>query len=51
VNCPDICPLTMHKLNKAMEKIKKMPEARFFDLKALFVSVDPDRDSNENIKK
>jgi len=41
----------MHKLNKAIEKIKKMPEARFFDLKALFVSVDPDRDSNENIKR
>ena len=51
VNCPDICPLTMHKLNRAIEKIKKMPEARFFDLKALFISVDPDRDTLSKIKK
>ena len=51
VNCPDICPLTMHKLNRALEKIKKMPEAKFFDLKALFVSVDPDRDNSQKIKK
>ena len=51
VNCPDICPLTMHKLNKAMEKIKKLPENSYFDIKALFISVDPDRDSNEKIKK
>ena len=51
VNCPDICPLTMHKLNKAMEKIKKLPENSYFDIKALFISVDPERDSNEKIKK
>lgn len=51
MNCPDICPLTMHKLNRAVEKIKKMPEARFFDLKSVFVSVDPDRDSYEKIKR
>ena len=41
----------MHKLNKAMEKIKKLPENSYFDIKALFISVDPDRDSNEKIKK
>ncbi len=41
----------MHKLNRALEKIKKMPESKFFDLKAVFVSVDPDRDSLQKIKK
>ena len=51
VNCPDICPLTMHKMNRALEKIKKLPEAKFFDLKALFISCDPDRDSPEKIKR
>lgn len=50
VNCPDICPLTMHKLNKAIEKIKKMNESAYFDLKAVFVSVDPDRDNVDKIK-
>ena len=28
-----------------------MPESRYFDLKALFVSVDPDRDTSEKIEK
>lgn len=50
VYCPDICPLIMHKLNKAIEKIKKMNESSYFDLKAIFVSVDPDRDNTEKIK-
>lgn len=40
----------MHKLNKAIERIKKLPESGYFDLKAVFVSVDPDRDSKEKIK-
>jgi cytochrome oxidase Cu insertion factor (SCO1/SenC/PrrC family) len=43
--------MTLHKLNKAIEKIKKMPEARFFNLKALFISVDPDRDNSKKIKE
>ena len=28
-----------------------MPESRYFELKALFVSVDPDRDTSEKIEK
>ncbi len=50
-NCPDICPMSMHKLSKALERIKKMPEARFIKLKNVFVSVDPDRDSPQKIKE
>lgn len=38
-------------MNRALEKIKKLPEAKFFDLKALFISCDPDRDSPEKIKR
>ena len=49
--CPDICPQSMNKLAKALKLIKKSPEAQFFDLKLVFVSVDPDRDSNQNIEK
>lgn len=48
-NCPDICPNSLHKLAKAIDKVKKMPEAKYFDLKSVFVSVDPDRDTPERI--
>lgn len=50
-NCPDICPLTLHKLSKALTRMEKMPEKKYFDLKCLFVSVDPDRDTPEKIKR
>ena len=49
--CPDICPQSMNKLAKAYELVKKSSESQYFDLKLVFVSVDPDRDSNEKIKK
>lgn len=50
-NCPDICPLTLHKLSRAMIRIESMPESKYFDLKCVFVSVDPDRDNSEKIKR
>jgi protein SCO1/2 len=37
------------KLSKAVEKVKKTKEGKFYDLKTVFVSVDPDRDTNEKI--
>ncbi len=50
-NCPDICPISLQKLSKALEYIKKMPEAKYMKLKTIFVSVDPDRDSPERMQK
>ena len=50
-NCPDICPLSLHKLANAVNHIKAMPEKEYFDLKTLFISVDPDRDSPQKIEK
>lgn len=44
-HCPDICPNSLTKLSKAVAKVKKSKEANFFDLKTIFVSVDPDRDT------
>jgi cytochrome oxidase Cu insertion factor (SCO1/SenC/PrrC family) len=44
-HCPDICPNSLTKLAKAVAKVKKTKEANFFDLKTVFISVDPDRDS------
>lgn len=49
--CPDICPQSLQKLTKAFDQIKKMKEGAYFDLKLVFVSVDPDRDSPETIQK
>ncbi len=50
-NCPDICPLSLHKLANAVRHVNSTPEKAYFDLKTLFVSVDPDRDSSEKIEK
>jgi protein SCO1/2 len=49
--CPDVCPQSLHKLSKALEVIRKSPEKKYFDLETVFVSVDPDRDSKEDIEK
>jgi protein SCO1/2 len=50
-NCPDICPASMNKLSKAYDAIKAKSSSQYFDLKLVFVSVDPERDSPERIKK
>lgn len=50
-NCPDVCPQSLHKVSKALELIRKMPESKYVKLKTVFVSVDPDRDDSERIKR
>lgn len=39
------------KLAKALQKVKKTSQAKYFDLESVFVSVDPDRDSPQKIDK
>ena len=34
-----------------MNQVKESKEYQYFDLEAIFVSVDPDRDSNERIEE
>lgn len=41
-NCPDVCPLTMN--NIAVAK-KQLPKAEQDDLRVVFVTTDPDRDT------
>jgi len=36
---------------KALEKVRSSKEYKYFDLDAIFVSVDPDRDTNERIEE
>lgn len=46
-SCPDICPTTLQKLTRV---VGELPESARKDVKILFVSVDPERDTPERIK-
>ena len=45
-NCPDICPMTLNKLDIAISTLKKENKS----LKLFFISVDPERDTPEVVK-
>ena len=45
-NCPDICPMTLNKLDIAISRLKKENKS----LKLFFISVDPERDTPEVLK-
>lgn len=44
-DCPDICPTTLHTLNRIADKMAGQQEAQF-----IFVSIDPDHDSPERMQ-
>jgi protein SCO1/2 len=44
-NCPDVCPATLANLTQMLAKVKSP------DMRVLFVSVDPTRDSAETLTK
>lgn len=43
--CPDICPLTMMEIASAQRSLEQQAPALAADLKVVFVSVDPQRDT------
>ena len=45
-NCPDICPMTLNKMDIALSRLKKENKS----LKLFFISVDPERDTPEVVK-
>ena len=45
-HCPDICPMTLNKMDIVVNKLKKENK----NLKVFFISVDPERDTPETIK-
>ena len=49
--CPDVCPISLMKMAKAVDNVKESKESQYFELVPLFVSVDPNRDSNERIEE
>ena len=46
-NCPDVCPMTLNKIDIALDKIEKNKKK---NIKVFFISVDPDRDSPKVVK-
>jgi protein SCO1/2 len=49
--CPDVCPETLSKMNKALDMVKKDPNFTKEKIKTVFVTVDPDRDTPERLDK
>ena len=45
-NCPDVCPMTLNKMDIALSRLKKQNKS----LKLFFISVDPERDTPEVVK-
>ena len=45
-NCPDVCPMTLNKIDIALDKLKNKKK----DIKVFFISVDPERDTPGVIK-
>ncbi len=44
-NCPDVCPMTLNKMDIVLDKLENKANVKVF-----FISVDPDRDTPEVIK-
>ena len=45
-NCPDVCPMTLNKMDIVLDKLKKKKK----NVKFFFISVDPERDTPEIVK-
>ena len=45
-NCPDVCPMTLNKMDIVLDKLKNKKK----DIKVFFISVDPERDTPEIVK-
>ena len=46
-NCPDVCPMTLNKLDLVLDRIDKKNKNK---LKVFFISVDPERDTPKVVK-
>ncbi|MCC5809019.1 MAG: SCO family protein [Ectothiorhodospiraceae bacterium] len=47
MSCPDVCPATMAKLQAALDSL---PDAKQGQVRVVFVSVDPERDTPQRLK-
>ncbi|TNF86789.1 MAG: SCO family protein [Gammaproteobacteria bacterium] len=51
LSCPDVCPNTLHELNSFYRLLADESGAEPEDLQIIFVSVDPARDSTDNLAR
>ena len=50
--CPDICPISLMKLAKAIRKVKNSKEGKmYYKLKGVFVTVNPEMDTPSKLKE
>lgn len=50
-NCPDVCPSALYDLNLVTEQLEKQRDAGLPPIQAIFVSVDPERDTPEKLSE
>ena len=50
-HCPDVCPSTLYDLKLIHEQLDQLNDAAASGLQVLFVSVDPERDTPEQLKQ
>lgn len=50
-HCPDICPTEINKMMDALDKIEKTHPQFYKNIKTVFISVDPDRDTVARLKE
>ncbi|MEU6799993.1 SCO family protein [Streptomyces neyagawaensis] len=51
-NCPDVCPLTMNNIAVAKKEVsKKLPKSELANLRIVFVTTDPERDTPAELGK
>ena len=45
-HCPDVCPMTLHTFKKIKQELKTEGKVKF-----VYITVDPNRDTNERLKE
>jgi protein SCO1 len=49
--CPDVCPTDLQRIGRGLAEFEKSDPARAGRVQPIFISVDPERDSPDNIKE
>lgn len=50
-NSPEACPNALYYLSTMFRVIRNLPEGAYLKLKLVFISIDPERDTPERMKK
>jgi protein SCO1/2 len=50
-NSPEACPNALYYMSTMFRVIRNLPEGAYLKLKLVFISIDPERDTPEKLKK